>query len=67
MPFSARMISMDGRTESMKVDLRNYTYDGLVQLVTARLYKGQTTKFSTPGGGFAPVFIGNGSTPQTCR
>lgn len=66
-PPSARTILIDGRTESMKVDLRNYTYDGLVQLVAARLYKGQTTNFRTPGGGFAPVFIGNGSTPQTCR
>ena len=66
-PPSARTISIDGRTESMKVDLRNYTYEGLVQLVAARLYKGQTTNFRTPGGGFAPVFIGNESTPQSCR
>ena len=66
-PPSARTISIDGRTESMKVDLRNYTNDGLVHLIAARLYKGQTTNFRTPGGDFAPVFIGDGSTPQTCR
>ena len=64
---SARTISIDGRTETLKVDLRNYTYDGLVQLVAARLYQGQTTNFRTPGGGFSPVFIGNGATPPTCR
>ena len=66
-PPSARTISINGRTESMKVDLRNYTYDGLVQLVAARLYQGQTTNFRTPGGGFSPEFIGNGSASQTCR
>jgi hypothetical protein len=38
------------------MDLRNYVYDGEVQLVAARLYQGQTTNFRTPGGGFAPVF-----------
>ena len=32
-----------------------YVYRGDVQLVTARLYRGQTTNFRTPGGGFAPV------------
>jgi hypothetical protein len=39
----------------MKLDIRNYTYDGKVQLVAARLYKGQTTNFRTMGGGFARV------------
>ena len=40
----------------LKVDLRNYVYDGEVLLIAARLYQGQTTNFRTPGGGFAPVF-----------
>ena len=40
----------------MKFDLRAYTYDGAVQWVAARLYRGQTTNFRTPGGGFAPVY-----------
>ena len=66
-PPSARTISIDGAIQSLKADLRNYTYEGSVQLVAARLYQGQTTNFRTPGGGFAPVFIGDGSTPQTCR
>ena len=66
-PPSARTISIDGAIQSLKADLRNYTYDGLVQLVAARLYQGQTTNFRTPGGGFAPVFVGNESTPLFCR
>lgn len=55
-PPSARTVVVDGHREAMKVDIRNYTYDGKVQLVAARLYQGQTTNFRTPGGGFAPVF-----------
>ena len=43
------------------LDLRNYVYRGAVQLVSARLYQGQTTNFRTPGGGFAAVF------PVSCR
>ena len=66
-PPSARTISIDGGFQSLKTDLRNYTYEGSVQLVAARLYQGQTTKFRTPGGGFAPVFISNESTPLACR
>lgn len=49
---SARRI--DTQT-SMKVDVRNYVYDGRVQLLAARLYQGQTTNMRTAGGGFAPV------------
>jgi len=37
----------------------NYVYDAQVQLVAARLYRGQTTNFRTGGGGFAPVFTAN--------
>ena len=40
---------------TLKLDVRNYVYDGQVQLLAARLYQGQTTNFRTPGGGFAPV------------
>jgi hypothetical protein len=53
---SARNVLVDGVRQAMKVDVRNYTYDGAVQLVAARLYQGQTTNFRTPGGGFSPVF-----------
>ena len=52
---SARTVVFDGQSQAMKVDVRNYTYDGIVRLVAARLYQGQTTNFRTPGGGFAPV------------
>ena len=47
-----------GPESSMKLDIRNYVYAGAVQLLTARLYQGQTTNFRTEGGGFAPVLIG---------
>jgi hypothetical protein len=54
-PPSARRLSVDGEAVALKVDLRNYVYNGHVQLIAARLYQGQTTNFRTPGGGFAPV------------
>lgn len=53
-PPSTRRLNLDDHAE-LKLDLRNYTYDGEVQLVAARLYQGQTTNFRTPGGGFAAV------------
>ena len=62
---SARTIAIDGKLQSLKADLRAYTYDGKVMLLAARLYQGQTTNFRTPGGGFAPVFVGR-SGPATC-
>jgi hypothetical protein len=55
-PPSERMTRDDGAPRALKLDLRNYVYNGEVQLVAARLYQGQTTNFRTPGGGFAPVF-----------
>lgn len=58
-PPSERHLQLDaggGQPVSLKVDLRNYVYDGEVQLLAARLYQGQVTNFRTPGGGFAPVF-----------
>ena len=61
---STRKITIDGKLHSLKADLRNYTYDGKVQLIAARLYQGQTTNFRTQGGGFAPVFVGNEPTLQ---
>lgn len=41
----------------LKLDVRNYAYAGEVQLLAARLWRGQTTNFRTAGGGFAPVFV----------
>ncbi|MFT3850786.1 MAG: hypothetical protein QM739_19590 [Propionivibrio sp.] len=55
-PPSERHLTVDGVAHRHKLDLRNYVYRGDVQLVSARLYQGQTTNFRTPGGGFAAVF-----------
>ena len=63
---SARAVLVDGKREALKADVRNYTYDGQVQLLAARLYQGQTTNFRTPGGGFAPVFVGDGAHLHPC-
>ncbi|HMM54894.1 MAG TPA: hypothetical protein PKC23_07750 [Candidatus Desulfobacillus sp.] len=54
-PPSQRRLGTDELPVDLKIDLRNYVYRGSVQMVTARLYQGQTTNFRTPGGGFAPV------------
>lgn len=51
-----RMIEGDEGPQAMKFDLRAYAYAGEVQWTAARLYRGQTTNFRTPGGGFAPVY-----------
>lgn len=59
-PPSTRTLGPAG--ESLKVDLRAVTYDGVVQLIFARLYQGQTTNLRTPGGGFAAVL----TAPATC-
>lgn len=55
-PPSERVLRDADVPRALKMDLRNYVYNGEVQLVAARLYQGQTTNFRTPGGGFAPVF-----------
>lgn len=39
----------------MRCDVRTYAYQGHSFMRLARLYRGQTTNFRTPGGGFAPV------------
>jgi hypothetical protein len=54
-PPSTVPLEVAGEMTELKADLRNYVYRGAVQLVTARLYQGQTTNFRTPGGGFAIV------------
>lgn len=55
-PPSERRLQRADIAHDLKLDLRNYVYRGRVQLVSARLYQGQTTNFRTPGGGFAAVF-----------
>lgn len=55
-PPSERLLIVDGDQKSMKLDVRCYVYDGEIQLLGARLYRGQTTNFRTDGGGLAAVF-----------
>jgi len=64
MPPSERIIGDPAAPIALKADIRNYVYDGRVQLVAARLYQGQTTNFRTPGGGFAPVFAPRLTRPE---
>lgn len=65
---SERRLLVDGVEQDLKLDLRNYVYMGKVQLVSARLYQGQTTNFRTPGGGFAAVFaVGCQSEQKVCK
>ena len=63
---SVRNVMVDGNVESMKVDIRNYTYDGSILLTAARLYQGQTTNMRTPGGGFSPAFTVNLAEAVAC-
>jgi glutathione synthase/RimK-type ligase-like ATP-grasp enzyme len=46
-----------GPRGELKLDLRHYVYGGRSRLQAARLYRGQTTNLSTPGGGFAQVRV----------
>jgi hypothetical protein len=54
---SERRLAVGAGAEDFKLDLRHYVYQGQTQLLTTRLYQGQTTNFRTPGGGFAPVVV----------
>ncbi|MBI2383931.1 MAG: hypothetical protein HYV18_07670 [Gammaproteobacteria bacterium] len=64
-PPSERVMQVDGAATPLKLDLRAYAYAGQVLFMAARLYRGQTTNFRTPGGGFAPV-IELPPTANTC-
>ena len=55
-PPTGRAAGAEGEPP-LKLDVRNYAYDGEVQLIAARLWRGQTTNFRSAGGGFAPVFV----------
>ncbi len=55
-PPSERLLVVDGNQQSLKLDVRCYVYNGEIQLLGARLYRGQTTNFRTDGGGLAAVF-----------
>jgi len=54
-PTSTRRVSVEGVESDLRVDVRNYCSQGSTWLRAARLYRGQTTNFRTPGGGFAPI------------
>lgn len=56
-PPGERVVMHEEAPIPYKYDVRNYVYDGTVQMMTARLYRGQTTNFRTPRGGFAPVIV----------
>ena len=56
-PPSERMVEVDGAPTLLKLDVRAYTYQGHIQLLAARTYRGQTTNMRTPGGGFCPVLV----------
>ncbi|MDO9140669.1 MAG: hypothetical protein Q7U38_10115 [Methylobacter sp.] len=54
-----RQLQVGNELINLKLDLRQYVYRGQSQLMSARLYQGQTTNFRTPGSGFAPVVSGD--------
>jgi hypothetical protein len=54
---SERQLQIEEQAVDLKLDLRNYVYDGRIQSSCARLYQGQTTNFRTPGGGFAQIIV----------
>ncbi len=56
-PPSERVVMVNDKREMLKVDVRLYTYRGELLVAAARLYRGQTTNFRTPGGGFAPILL----------
>lgn len=59
-PPSERWHCLASGGEALKVDVRCYVYAGKIQLLAARLYRGQATNFRTAGGGFAPVYVVGG-------
>ena len=54
-PTSTRRVVVGHEATDLRVDVRSYRHQGETWLRAARLYRGQTTNFRTPGGGFAPV------------
>jgi hypothetical protein len=50
-------LKIENEMVDLKLDLRHFVYKGQTQLLSARLYQGQTTNFRTPGSGFAGVVV----------
>lgn len=65
-PPGTRAVRVEGKEMALKYDVRAYVYDGDIQLLSARLYQGQTTNLRTPGGGFAAVVFADHSL-DSCR
>jgi len=55
-PPSERRLMVDGDERDLKIDVRCYVYNSDIQLLGARMYRGQTTNLRTDGGGLAAVF-----------
>jgi hypothetical protein len=51
----APRVNVDG--VAMRYDVRAFVYGRKTFMRLARVYRGQTTNFRTPGGGFAPVRV----------
>ncbi len=68
-PTTTRHMTVGDQATRLKFDVRVYCSAGTTWLRAARLYRGQTTNFRTPGGGFAPVLtlpaIGDHPLPAT--
>ncbi len=62
-PPSERRLIINGEEQLLKLDIRCVTYNSKIQLLSARLYRGQTTNLRTEGGGLATVF----ATPKVIR
>jgi hypothetical protein len=57
-------VTVPGMPE-MRFDLRVFAYGDTPFMRLARVYRGQTTNFRTPGGGFASVRVGATMTPAS--
>ena len=55
-PPSRRTVVVDGVDVDLKVDIRDYAFEGISLLCATRTYQGQTTNLRTLGGGFSPVY-----------
>jgi hypothetical protein len=60
-----RQLRIDGEIRSLKMDFRCVAYNGEVQQISARLYRGQTTNLRTLGGGLATVVATPDDAPLT--
>ncbi|KJS09567.1 MAG: hypothetical protein VR78_15840 [Hoeflea sp. BRH_c9] len=56
-PPGNRGLMVDGAPVDLKYDIRLFAYAGKPLFAVARMYRGQTTNFRTPGGGLAPVIL----------